>query len=127
MLKEARWSEHPNRSCKGEPLDRFFPTPKYGVERPGWNRALETTRALCFVCPVQDECLEYATEQLPNSVSGIWGGVYFGGGPGGINKKSRDRMIAKAEVGIHLPYSHTLKQTRRVPNTVHDTELEAIT
>lgn len=54
-------------ACAGQPHALFFPTGE------GTERAAEQAKAICAVCPVTDECLEYALET--NQVSGIWGGT----------------------------------------------------
>lgn len=55
-------------ACSGYPNTLFFPagdTPDEG--------SLDKAKAICSVCPVIEDCLEYALET--NQRSGIWGGT----------------------------------------------------
>lgn len=54
-------------ACAGVSFHLFFPTP----ETPA--HTVDKAKAVCFGCPVVDECLQYAFET--NQVSGIWGGT----------------------------------------------------
>ena len=54
--------------CSGYPNTLFFPTAD-GLDE-GW---VEKAKSVCAVCPVIDECLQYALET--NQRSGIWGGT----------------------------------------------------
>ena|GEM_PF-1665055 len=53
--------------CTGYPNAIFFP----GPDAP--ERVIERATAVCSVCPVADDCLQYAFEA--NQRSGIWGGT----------------------------------------------------
>lgn len=55
-------------ACSGYPNTLFFPA----TESPD-DGSLEKAVAICSVCPVIDDCLEYALET--NQRSGIWGGT----------------------------------------------------
>ncbi len=58
------WQE--SAACKKK-TDLFFPT-------RGSPEQLNAARAICNVCPVFDECKEWALEQ-PNTVSGFYAGM----------------------------------------------------
>lgn len=62
----ADWRAH--AACSGYPNTLFFPTAD-GLE----EGSIERAKAICAVCPVIDECLQYALET--NQRSGIWGGT----------------------------------------------------
>lgn len=55
-------------ACSGYPNTLFFPTSD--VVDDG---AVERAKAVCAVCPVIEDCLEYALET--NQRAGIWGGT----------------------------------------------------
>lgn len=55
-------------ACSGYPNTLFFPSSD-GVDEGSTERA----KTICAVCPVIDDCLEYALET--NQRSGIWGGT----------------------------------------------------
>jgi WhiB family redox-sensing transcriptional regulator len=55
-------------ACSGYPNSLFFPSSD-GVD----EGSIERAKAICAVCPVIDDCLEYALET--NQRSGIWGGT----------------------------------------------------
>lgn len=55
-------------ACSGYPNTLFFPTGD-GLD----EGSIEKAKAICAVCPVIDECLQYALET--NQRSGIWGGT----------------------------------------------------
>lgn len=55
-------------ACSGYPNTLFFPTSD-GVDDANVDRA----KAVCAVCPVAEDCLEYALET--NQRAGIWGGT----------------------------------------------------
>lgn len=55
-------------ACSGHPNTLFFPTAD-GLD----EGSIEKAKAICHVCPVIDDCLQYALET--NQRSGIWGGT----------------------------------------------------
>jgi WhiB family redox-sensing transcriptional regulator len=55
--------------CKDEDPELFFPI---GTTGPAATQA-EMAKALCFQCPVRDECLEWAL--ATGQDSGVWGGT----------------------------------------------------
>lgn len=55
-------------ACSGYPNTLFFPSIDAPDEAP-----LAKAKAICAVCPVIDDCLEYALET--NQRAGIWGGT----------------------------------------------------
>ncbi|HSM45444.1 MAG TPA: WhiB family transcriptional regulator [Acidimicrobiia bacterium] len=62
----ADWRAH--AACSGYPNTLFFPS----VDRAD-DVSVAKAKAVCAVCPVIDDCLEYALET--NQRSGIWGGT----------------------------------------------------
>ena len=54
-------------ACKGADQDAWFPTVGYGN-----SQTVQEARVVCFSCPVQQECLNFALEH--NEMYGIWGG-----------------------------------------------------
>lgn len=62
----AEWRAH--AACSGYPNTLFFPS----QETPD-NASVARAKAICSVCPVMDDCLEYSLES--NQRSGIWGGT----------------------------------------------------
>ena len=64
----ADWKDR--AACGGYPNALFFP----GPDAP--SRAVERARAVCAVCAVTKNCLEYAFET--NQRSGIWAGTTEG-------------------------------------------------
>lgn len=54
-------------ACSGYPNSLFFPTTETSASR------VERAVSICKVCPVTEECLEYAFET--NQRAGIWGGT----------------------------------------------------
>jgi WhiB family redox-sensing transcriptional regulator len=54
-------------ACAGYPNGLFFPASE--AEEP----TIEKAKAVCFVCPVTEHCLQYAFET--NQRAGIWGGT----------------------------------------------------
>jgi len=52
-------------SCRGQPLDVFF---------PGENADYARARTICSGCPVRADCLEYALTP-PIERFGFWGGA----------------------------------------------------
>ena len=62
LLQPVEWQS--NARCAGVDPEIFFP------ERGGSSRA---ARAVCAVCPVRLECLEYALNNKEQF--GIWGGT----------------------------------------------------
>lgn len=55
-------------ACSGYPNMLFFPSSD-GAD----DLRVEKAKGVCAVCPVIDDCLEYALET--NQRSGIWGGT----------------------------------------------------
>ncbi len=61
----ASWRDR--AACAGYSNSAFFPGSDASAA------TIERARAVCAVCPVSDECLQYAFET--NQVAGIWGGT----------------------------------------------------
>lgn len=55
-------------SCRDQPLDVFFPEAE-GIGAPSYAQA----KAICYDCPVRQECLEYALDT--RTEYGMWGGA----------------------------------------------------
>lgn len=55
-------------ACSGYPNTLFFPTSDVAEDA-----IVEKAKAVCAVCPVIEDCLEYALET--NQRAGIWGGT----------------------------------------------------
>lgn len=55
-------------ACSGYPNTLFFPASDAADER-----SVEKAKGICAVCPVMEDCLQYALET--NQRSGIWGGT----------------------------------------------------
>jgi WhiB family redox-sensing transcriptional regulator len=55
-------------ACSGYPNTLFFPSSEVLDDAP-----VARAKAVCSVCPVVEDCLEYALET--NQRSGIWGGT----------------------------------------------------
>lgn len=55
-------------ACSGYPNTLFFPATDAADEA-----AVDRAKSVCDVCPVTNDCLEYALET--NQRSGIWGGT----------------------------------------------------
>lgn len=56
-------------SCRDANLDLFFPN---GVTGPAVDQ-IEAAKAVCTLCPVRAECLEFAL--VTNQQCGVWGGT----------------------------------------------------
>lgn len=54
-------------ACAGYPNGLFFPASE--ADEP----LIDKAKAICFVCPVVEECLHYAFQT--NQKAGIWGGT----------------------------------------------------
>lgn len=54
-------------ACAGYPNALFFPTSE------ATSGEITKAKAICSVCPVSEECIEYALET--NQRAGIWGGT----------------------------------------------------
>ena len=68
-LANADYSWRNQAICRDTDPDLFFPIGTTGQALVQIDRAKE----VCEVCPVKNECLEYALET--NQDSGIWGGL----------------------------------------------------
>ncbi len=61
---EESWREE--AACSGSDNSFFFP---HGED----DAAVAPAKAICAVCPVRDECLQYAL--ATNQTEGVWGGL----------------------------------------------------
>ena len=68
MGEGLEWQDR--AACKGEDPDLFFPTRGRGKAKAG--------KAICAVCPVRRECLEFAVNTPGWDDCGIWGGTSAG-------------------------------------------------
>ena len=109
------WVDDPDRSCIDMHLDLFFPEPSVGRQSATWCASVEDTRSVCFTCPVQIPCLDYATNMSDKYSNGIWGGVYFGGGSSAnhIQRCATTLMVDAARCGVQLSYMAALERARQ--------------
>ena len=63
--RDVLWKKQ--AACRGQDVQVWFPT----LYRKKDQQALT---AICFSCPVQSECLEYAGGESNDSI-GVWGGL----------------------------------------------------
>ena len=70
-------------ACRGDNAVHFFPPP-HSECKPEKDARESKARALCRVCPVHDECLEYAL--AVSEPHGIWGG---------LNELERRRLLRR--------------------------------
>ena len=79
-------------ACRGEDDDLFF-APNHPEPKEDRAHRERQAKAICAVCPVRIECLEYAVRiREPH---GIWGG---------LNEQERRRLIRDMEqrgIGLH--------------------------
>jgi WhiB family redox-sensing transcriptional regulator len=68
--EEGDWRS--KAACLGEVTELFFPV---GTTDPALEQA-ERAKAICRLCEVRDECLEWALKT--NQDAGIWGGMSEG-------------------------------------------------
>lgn len=66
-IERDDWREH--SACRDTDPDLFFPV---GTTGPAIEQ-IENAKAVCRVCDVQKDCLDYAL--VTNQDSGIWGGT----------------------------------------------------
>ncbi len=59
---DVRWRE--DAACRGLDTDIFFPDTQEDAEE---------AKAICAICPVREECLEYALATRQDD--GVWGGM----------------------------------------------------
>lgn len=59
-------------ACRGEDSTYFF-APNYFEKRSQKNAREAVAKAICHLCPVREECLEYALRI--RETHGIWGGM----------------------------------------------------
>jgi WhiB family redox-sensing transcriptional regulator len=74
--------------CRGMDPNFFFP-PR------GSNKQYREVVKVCQVCPVQEECLDYAIRHSIDGRYGIWGG-----------KSERQRRLIKHERNLAYPRNH---------------------
>ncbi len=68
-LAQDRGEWRVESSCKDTDPDLFFPV---GTTGPAIEQ-IEAAKAVCGICPVQSQCLEFAL--ATNQDSGVWGGT----------------------------------------------------
>ena len=66
-IDEGKWRE--NANCKSRSVDLFF------TDGSGDSSRYLSAKTLCFNCPVQKQCLDYAV--LNSIVYGLWGGMPY--------------------------------------------------
>ena len=64
-----RWRDR--AACRGYPTDWWFPT----ADRIPTKKHTTEALALCAVCPVRANCLEFALQFPSHELPGIWGGL----------------------------------------------------
>lgn len=67
-MKNNKWMDR--ALCQGMSTEVFFPTPKKTKVNP---TQYKTALAVCAICPVQKQCLDYALK-LRMIEDGIYGG-----------------------------------------------------
>jgi WhiB family redox-sensing transcriptional regulator len=72
-------------ACRGEDTGLFFPPSHFELKDEKLTRE-RRAKAICAVCPVRPECLEYAVRTKESH--GIWGG---------LNELERRVMIRERE------------------------------
>jgi WhiB family redox-sensing transcriptional regulator len=68
-LAQDRGEWRVESACKDTDPDLFFPV---GTTGPAIEQ-IEAAKAVCGICPVQSQCLEFAL--ATNQDSGVWGGT----------------------------------------------------
>lgn len=87
------WRQH--ALCRGAGADEFF------LEGRGVTTAYFECRLLCFRCPVQKQCLDFAVDN--SIVDGLWGGLSY-----------RERLVyARGERGYQLSLLEVIKSSRK--------------
>jgi WhiB family redox-sensing transcriptional regulator len=74
-MTETEWFD--DAACRDVDTDIFFPVSESQAD---------AAKAICAVCPVREECLEYAIETRPGD------GVY-----GGLTASERHRLIRRRQ------------------------------
>ncbi len=62
--------------CANDPAvspEDFFPEGKFVKNSPEYRHHVSKMKALCNICPVRQECLQFADEHFEQE--GIWGGM----------------------------------------------------
>lgn len=57
-------------ACKGQ-TEKFFPP----TQMKRYNEFLKVAQAICAVCPVKEECIDYVLEFPLIDIHGVWGGM----------------------------------------------------
>jgi WhiB family redox-sensing transcriptional regulator len=70
--EQWNWGWQFRAACRGQDTSLFF-APNYFEKREEKDRREAKAKAFCRICPVREECLEYALRiREPH---GIWGGL----------------------------------------------------
>lgn len=93
--------------CRTAPSSIFFP------ER-GDHASIEQARKICALCPVFDECREYALA-APAALQGVWAGM-----------TGSDRRAARAERVAEAPAEHDSRPRRSYRGSLY-AQLEQLT
>jgi WhiB family redox-sensing transcriptional regulator len=80
---DTRWMAR--GACRGADTNLFFPAPGQGRGAEAL-RAVAAAKALCAVCPVAGECLDYAN--ATDQRFGVWGGLT-------AHERNPDRRIVR--------------------------------
>jgi WhiB family transcriptional regulator, redox-sensing transcriptional regulator len=70
IVEERTWQHR--AACRGPESSLFFP-PTYAERRDERDAREGRAKAICAICPVRAECLEYAVRV--GEQHGIWGGL----------------------------------------------------
>jgi WhiB family transcriptional regulator, redox-sensing transcriptional regulator len=81
ILWEPDGSWRDQAACAGSDTDLFFPI---GED----DDVAASAKAVCAICPVKDECLQYAL--ATNQTDGVWGGL-TGAERRRLRRRLRDR------------------------------------
>ena len=79
---DTSWASKANCKKKGPTI--FYPE----RDEPSLHRMVREAKAICALCTVQAECLDYA---LRNEAIGIWGG-----------KTDQERRRIRSQLGIQM-------------------------
>jgi WhiB family redox-sensing transcriptional regulator len=87
-IQSWEWGWQWRAACRGEDAALFFPP---GHPEPKSERVVRErkAKAICAVCPVRMECLEYAI--MIREPHGVWGGLNEGERRALLRQRDQDR------------------------------------
>lgn len=73
LFQKSEWMRH--AACAGHPTEWWFPpdVKAKGADASTIIKNARRARRICWTCPVQTECLDYALDNREQY--GIWGGL----------------------------------------------------